>query len=379
MRATRWWCAAVALLASVGMAACGGNNNDDNDNSGSGGGTDSAAAATTTGSADTSEVPGYLGSFEPREGLGGAVPKKTIGLVNVIGSNGNAANCQANFKKAAKDLGWTVKVVDAAGDPAKMASGVNAMVTQKVDALVTVAIEPAVARQGLTAAKEAGIPTISFCGALAPPNLYDAVYAPNDNALAATVVRYMIDDLPPNAKVVAQFYDPINALKRRDVVTRALLKEAGIQIVASHQVDLANGVQDVTKSSMDMLRAHPEAQAIVLDQNFEFTPVVNAIKQAGLKTKVYGMYGDPDSYKTLRAGGPARAFSDSTSQWSGWVTADALLKYFVNKKKIDPLGGYAHPFPMSLNTSENLGKSNLQFPDIGPFYLDQWKKEGYEF
>ncbi len=364
--------AALAVAAaSLAVAACGSSNNTSSSSTASG--TPAAGGGTT------SDAPPFMGSFEPRSGRGGPVPKKTIGLVNVIASNGNAAACQANFKKAADALGWTVKTVDAQGDPAKMASGVSTMVTQKVDAIVTVAIEPSVARQGLEAAKAAGIPTISFCGALAPPNLYDAVYAPNDNALAATVVRYMIDDLPAKAKVVAQFYDPIAALKRRDVVSKALLKDAGISIVATHQVDLANGVQDVTKSSMDMLRAHPDASAILLDQNFEFTPVVNAIKRAGLKTKVYGMYGDPDSYKTLRDGGPARAFSNSTSQWSGWVAADQLLGYFVNKEKIDPLAGYQHPFPMALLTAENVGSSDQEWPDIGPFYLSQWKAEGYKF
>jgi ABC-type sugar transport system substrate-binding protein len=376
MRTTRGLCAAFVLAATLGVAACGGGGSGNNNSSDKANGSDVARTGSPT---DTSATPGYLGSFAPREGLGGTVPKKTIGLVNVIGSNGNAAACQANFEQAAKDLGWEVKTIDAQGDPAKMASGVSTMVTQKVDAIVTVSIEPSVARQGLTAAKSAGIPAISICGALAPPNLYDAVYAPNDNALSATVVRYMIDDLPAGSSVVAQFYDPIAALKRRDVVTKALLKDAGMPIVATHQVDLANGVQDVTKSSMDMLRAHPDAKAIILDQNFEFTPVVNAIKQANMDVKVYGMYGDPDSYKTLREGGPARAFSNSTSQWSGWMAADALLTYFVNKKKIDPLGGYLHPFPMALLTSENVTDSDLEWPDIGPFYLKQWKAEGFKF
>lgn len=367
--------AALVVATAIGVAGCGGSTKTVTEKSG--GGTSNQDAPSTV--AATSAVPGYLGSFDPVSGLGGDVVKKTIGLVNVIGSNGNAAACQKNFTTAAKALGWTVKTVDAAGDPAKMASGVSTMVTQKVDAIVTVSIEPAVARQGLTAAKSAGIPAISICGALSPPNLYDAVYAPNDNALAATITRYMVDDLPAKAPIVAQFYDPINALKRRDDVSKAILKSTGNPIVASHQVDLANGVQDVTKSSMDMLRAHPEAKGILLDQNFELTPVANAIKQAGLKVKVYGMYGDPDSYDSVRAGGPARAFSDSTSQWSGWMAADALLKFFVNKTKVDPLGGYLHPFPMSLVTHENVGKTDLNFPDIGPFYIKQWKAEGYKF
>jgi ABC-type sugar transport system substrate-binding protein len=363
----------AVVLAALVVAGCGGGKKKKNPSTT--GGTPTVAVQTAAAAA-----PAYLGNFDPTPGLGGQVPKKTIGFVNVLGTSPSAQLCQAEFERAAKSLGWTVKTADAAGDPAKMASDVNAMVTSNADAVVTLAIEASAAQQGLQAAKAKGIPAVSFCGALTPSPLYAGVYAPNDNALAALTVRYMIDDLPPKSSVVAQFFSPILALARRDLVAKSMLADAGMKVVASHQVDFTNPVADTVSSTLTMLRAHPEVKAIVIDQDFEFAPVVQAIKQNNLNVKVYGMYGGADALNALRAGGPARALSQSTPQSSAWTVADQLLKYFVNKKKIDPLALYDHPYPVTLITSNNVPKSNdSPFPDYGPLFQAQWKAEGYKF
>ena len=316
-------------------------------------------------------------------GLGGTVPHETIGFVNVLGTSANAQACQAEFLKAAKAVGWTVHTADAQGDPAKMASDVSAMVTAHSNAIVTIAIEQSAAEQGLTAAKAAGIPAISICGAItnngAP--LYAADYAPNDAAVSAIATRYMIDDLGGKGDVVAQFYSPIAALARRDAVAVAMIDQAGMKVVASHQVDFTNPIQDTTQSTLAMLRAHPEAKAVLVDQDFEFPAAVQAIKNAGLNVKVYGMYGEDPAFAALRAGGPARGISQSPSQDSAWTAVDQLMKFFVNKKPIDPLAGYDHPYPVTLVTAKNVSNTTYAnlFPDYGPFYIAQWKAEGYKF
>ncbi|MCW3066525.1 MAG: periplasmic binding protein/LacI transcriptional regulator [Solirubrobacterales bacterium] len=372
MRKSAAFAVTIPIFAALVVAGCGGGKKKPA----------STTAGTPTVAVQTAAVaaPAWLGSFDPTPGLGGQVPKKTIGFVNVLGSSGSAQRCQAEFEKAAKALGWTVKTADAAGDPAKMASDTSAMVTSGVDAIVNLAIEGPAAQQGLQAAKAKGIPAVSICGALSPTNLYQAVIAPNDNAVAAVSVRYMIDDLPAKAPVVAQFFSPIAALGRRDVIAKSMLADAGNKIVASHQVDFTNPVQDTVQSTLTMLRAHPEAKAVIVDQDFEFAPVVQAVKQNNLNVKVYGMYGEADASAALRKGGPARAFSQSDPEASAWVATDQLLKLFVNKKAIDPLAQYEHPFPVTLVTAGNVPKSDDNpFPDFGQLYTAQWKAEGYKF
>jgi ribose transport system substrate-binding protein len=380
---------AVAFVAiALVVAGCGGGGKKSSSssststsaNANSGGG---QSSSTVTVQQSASAVPEYLGSFAPQSGLGGKIPHKTIGFVNVLGTSANAQACQAEFLQAAHAVGWTVHATDAQGDPAKMAADVSAAVTAHDDAVVTIAIEQSAAAQGLAAAKAAGIPTISICGAItnngAP--LYSANYAPNDAAVAALTTRYMIDDLGGKGDVVAQFYSPINALARRDAVAEAMLAQAGMKVVASHQVDFGNPIQDTMQSTTTMLRAHPEAKAVLVDQDFEFQTAVQAIKNAGLNVKVYGMYGEDPAFAALRAGGPARAFSQSPSQDSAWTAVDQLVKYFVNHKPIDPMAEYDHPYPITLVTANNVPAGNYAnlFPDYGPFYEAQWKAEGYQF
>jgi ABC-type sugar transport system substrate-binding protein len=249
---------------------------------------------------------------------------------------------------------------------------------------VTVSIEQSAAEQGLTQAKAQGIPALSFCGAItnngAP--LYAGDYAPNDAAISATVTRYLIDDLGGKGNVVAQFYSPINALARRDAVAVTMLNQAGMKVVASHQVNFTNSVQDTMQSTLAMLRANPTAKAVLVDQDFEFPVAVQAIKNAGLTgVKVFGMYGGDPAFQSLRQGGPASAIAESNPEASGWTVADQLLKYFVNKKPIDPLAMYDHPYPVALVTASNVpaGPEANLFPDYGPLYEGQWKAEGYTF
>jgi ribose transport system substrate-binding protein len=377
-------CVVVCVAGALAVAGCGGSGKKSSSSSST-----SASTAASSSSAPVavqqaaSTAPEDLGSFAPVSGLGGKVPHETIGFVNVLGTSPAAQACQAQFLRAAKVLGWTVHVADAAGDPAKMASDVSAMVTAHSNAIVTVSIEQSAAQQGLTAAKAQGIPALTFCGAItnngAP--LYAGDYAPNDAAISATVTRYMIDDLGGKGNVVAQFYSPINALARRDAVAVAMINQAGMKVVASHQVDFTNPVQDTAQSTLAMLRANPSAKAVLVDQDFEFPAAVQAIKNAGLNVKVYGMYGGDPAFQTLRQGGPARAIAESNPEASGWTVADALLKYFVNKKPIDPLAGYDHPYPVTLVTAANVpaGPEANLFPDYGPLYEAQWKAEGYQF
>jgi ribose transport system substrate-binding protein len=379
----------LACVASVlAVAGCGGGSKKSSSTAASTSpstesSTNSGGSAPVQVQQSASSVPESLGSFAPQSGLGGKVPKETIGFVNVLGSSPAAQVCQADFVKAAKALGWTVHVADAQGDPAKMASDVSAMVTQHVNALVTVSIEQSAAAQGLAAAKAAKIPALTFCGAItnngAP--LYAGDYAPNDAAISATVTRYMIDDLGGKGDVVAQFYSPINALARRDAVAQTMINQAGMKVVASHQVNFTNPVQDTMQSTLAMLRANPGAKAVLVDQDFEFPVAVQAVKNAGLNVKVYGMYGGDPAFQSLRAGGPARAIAESNPEASGWTVADQLLKYFVNHKPIDPLAMYDHPYPVALVTAANVpaGPEANLFPDYGPLYEAQWKAEGYQF
>ena len=287
-----------------------------------------------------------------------ATPKITVGFLQILGASPSAQRNETQFKRAAKALGWKVNVVDAQGDPAKMASGIQSFVTQKVDAIVTIAVAPASSQQALTAAKKAGIPAITIAGPNPDPNkLYAAQIAPNDSALGAISAQHLCDTLGKGAKVVAQFFPLLDALVRRDTVAKAVFGHCGVTVVASHQVDFANAVQDSTKSTLDMLRAHPEATGVWADQDFEFAAAVNAVNQLGRgkKVKVFGFLAGAETLGTLRKGLPAVSLADANYNPCAWIAADQLLQFFGSKKPIDPNAQYnVYPINTVLITDRNV-------------------------
>jgi len=310
-------------------------------------------------------------------------PKITVGFLQILGASPSAQRNQAHFARAAKALGWKVNVVDAQGDPAKMASGIQSFVTQKVKAIVTIAVAPASAQQALTAAKKAGIPAITIAGPNPDPNkLYAAQIAPNDSALGAISAQHLCDTLGKGAKIVAQLFPPLDALERRDTVAKAVFAHCGVTIVASHQVDFANAVADSTKSTLDMLRAHPEATGVWADQDFEFSAAVNAINQLGKgkKVKVFGFLAGAETLGTLRKGLPAVSLADADYNPCAWLAADQLLQYFDNKKPIDPNAQYnIYPINTVLITNTNVPKTGNEYPypDPAKFFRARWKALGY--
>jgi len=309
-------------------------------------------------------------------------PKITVGFLNILGASPAAQRLEAQFRRAASALGWKVNVVDAQGDPAKMASGIQSFVTQKVDAIVTIAVAPSAAQQALAAAKKAKIPAITIGSPNPDPqHLYAAEISPNDSALGAITAQYLCDTLGRGAKVVAQFFPPLDALARRDAVAKAVFAHCGVTVVASHQVDFANGVQDATKSTLDMLRAHPEATGVFADQDFEFAAADNAIKQLGRtnKVKVFGFLAGAETLAEMRKGAPAAGLSDAAYNNCSWIAADQLLQYFGKKKPIDPNAQYdVVSIPTALITPANIPKGDeYPYPDPAKTFLPRWRALGF--
>ena len=92
-----------------------------------------------------------------------------------------------------------------------------------------------------------------------------------------------------------------------------------------------------------MLRAHPEATGVWADQDFEFSPAVNAVKPLGRakKVKVFGFLAGAETLGTLRKGAPG-GLRSPTRDYNpcAWLAADQLLQFFGNKKPIDPNAQY---------------------------------------
>ena len=371
-RFTRWvWCVTV-VVATTALVGCGSSSHSTT-TSGSG----SSSAATTTPAATTAAASSAVVAGK----TGGKVPAETIGIVNVAATSQVALDCQTQTVAAAKALGWTTKVLDAAGNPASMASDVSSLVTQGVSAIVNVAVPPQAAAQGLAAAAQKGIPTMQTCNTPANQPPYAASYGPSNTADAGFISQFMADDLGGKGTVVAEFESANPAVNSEDAVFLTVMKTFGIKVVATHQVNLANGTPDVMSSTLAMIRAHPGVTGEFVDIDQDFAPAVQAIVQNHLNVKVYGTSGEQQALAALRTYPTvARGIGAYDAGQSGWTAIDQLLHFFVNHTPIDPTAGWDYPYPVTVVTHAN-APANLNglFQNYGAIYLPLWKQEGYQF
>src|SRR4051794_26067839 len=122
-RLVKYFAGTLALFAlSFGVAACGSSDN-----------SSSTTASSTVASTSSNATVANSGSKVD-------LPVKTIGHLNVTRADPAAAAFEKSTEDAVKALGWKFVGVDAAGDPTKMAQGMQELVNQHVDAITSDAI-----------------------------------------------------------------------------------------------------------------------------------------------------------------------------------------------------------------------------------------------
>lgn len=303
----------------------------------------------------------------------------TIGFVEITEAAPVVLEVQKELKAGAKLLGWKVKTVNANGDPAQMAAGVSAMVNQNVDAVITLAIQPAAAAQGLAAAKAKGIPTIILgAPAIDPEKLYDVGYAPDDAKLATMVAEQMVKDLGGKGSILQFDASGQPAIEARSAALAKVLAGSGVTVAKKHETDLANGVQDTQSTISTTLRANPKINAIWASQDFAYPPAVKTVLSQNLhKAGVYSIYLSAEAYPILRKAEVPTAIADSPLRYVAWYALDSLVnKLTLNKKDwITPTS--VHELPYVLVTPKNVPATDAYpYEPFQPFFEKRWEDAG---
>lgn len=307
--------------------------------------------------------------------------KRTIGFVEITEAAPVVIETVNEFKKGAEMLGWEVKVVNANGDPAQMAAGVSAMVNQNVDAIVTMAIPPSAAAQGLNQAKAKGIPAIEIGAPVTDPEgLYAATYAPDDKKMATMVAEQMVKDLGGTGKLLELKASAQDAIALRAEALREVIEGTDIEIVAEHETDLSNPIQDTQSAVSNALRANPEINAVWAPQDFEFVPAVTTITTQKLNgAGVYSTYLNTPSFELLRKNEVPMAIADSPLRFVSWYALDALVNKFILEKDDWITDASVYELPYVLVTPENVPDEDAwPYEEFAPFFADRWTEAGID-
>lgn len=310
-----------------------------------------------------------------------AVPKKKIGLLLLAGASYAQGQIASEFKRAATTLGWDIIVRDTQGDPAKQAAGAQAFLQEKVDALVGVGVPEEPILPTLKQLKAKGIPFINAGGTITDgAKVVSAQFRGPEGVSGAIMAQFIVDTNPPGTKIAMQNFDANFGVKVRDDVVAATFKDYGMQVVATHQMDIANLVSDTLSSTKDQLAANPDLGVIYSSIDSQLPPIISLLKQLKkTNVKVYAFNADPPNTKAMR-GYPNAWVVDTPWWYTAWLTSDALLRYWAQKQPLSTANqNYKYPMPLTVTSGKDVPKnlSSSAFPDLGAKLWAKWKADGF--
>lgn len=261
------------------------------------------------------------------------------------------------FSARAAELGWTVNVVDTAGDVAAVISRIEDAVTEGVDAIV-INVDPAQVGAGLQAAADAGIPVVGMDAGTDP---LVAVNVTSDGVdMATTTANYVVEAIGGEGNIVMFTFDPFPPVQIRGAAADAIFAAApGITVLDRITPDVSDGgIADARAKMEAVLAANPEPgsiKAVWAAWDQPALGALQAIEAAGREGEgivITGIDANPQAREAIAAGGNFQASVAQDFTGIGTATADAVESI---------LGGTAPEsnviyVPTVLITAENAGQ-----------------------
>lgn len=240
------------------------------------------------------------------------------------------------FQAAAEANGWTVNVIDTAGDVAAAVSRLEDVAAQGVDAIV-INVDPAQVSVGLEAAAAAGIPVFGM-DAGADANLVTNVTS-NGYAMAAETATYVTDRLNGVGRIVMFTFDPYPPVQKRGIIADAIFANSpDIEIIDRVTPDVTDGGIADSRARMEaILAANPEAGSISAVWAAWDQPALGAlqaIEAAGREGEgivIVGIDANPQALDAIAAGNGFEASVAQDFTGIGSTVADAVARHLAGE------------------------------------------------
>jgi ABC-type sugar transport system substrate-binding protein len=339
---------------ALALAACG-SSNDSSGGSSSGASSGSSTAASSSGKKD----PG----------------SRTIGVIPSTSSSENLAVWIAQTKAAAAPFGWKVQVCDGAGNPATMESCVSSLVTQKVDAIVTMALGGPEIPNGFKQAKAAKIPLIAEGTSVNPgfEKIYDGVFADDIPAMGNITGTWITKNKPNDPVVgldVSQNYGGHGYI----VGVKAGLASGNppMKYTDLRDTNLADIVNSMKSTSQAVVRAHAGPLTYITFNDIDSSLYWADFQKAGRDKDVTMItrYDDPSTVKIMKTG--ANILVNNSKEWQHvFDMMTALAALWTSNTPLPPASQTVNtPGGGVYSIKDFPPGSNRQFP-FGPALKNQ--------
>jgi ribose transport system substrate-binding protein len=232
------------------------------------------------------------------------------------------------FQAAAEAKGWTVNVIDTAGDVAALNSRLQDVVTQEVDAIV-INVDPTQV-PALKDANDAGIPVFGMDAGSVPELVVNVTS--NGYEMAAVTASYVVDRLNGAGNVVLFEFPPYPPVQKRGVIAEAIFANSpDINIVDTVVPDVTDGGIADSRAKMEaILAANPEPGSISAVWAAWDQPALGAlqaIEAAGREDEgiiIVGIDANPQALDAITAGGNFEATIAQDFTGIGQTVADQV-------------------------------------------------------
>ncbi|RWH69083.1 sugar ABC transporter substrate-binding protein [Mesorhizobium sp.] len=239
-----------------------------------------------------------------------------VGIVSISATEANNARYIVGAKAAAKEIGWDVSVIDAAGSADQANAAIQNFAQRGSAAIVDMVFPYSSIGAGLQAAKSANIPVVTWGGGLG-----SSVAATNGSGgpMVVPVDELMLKAMSGKGSILALTYHTGEVCRNREVeLDKALAANPDIK-VTKNEVRIPGYFEDGAQYANAWLASHPAGQENLAIWGCWDDPAIGAIgslrAQGRDDVKVYGVNGNAQALENIKNGFmTATAWQDSYTE-----------------------------------------------------------------
>ena len=293
-------------------------------------------------------------------GLAHAADQPLLGIVSIAATEANNVRYIAGATAAAKEDGWTVSVVDAAGSADRANAAIQNFAERGAGAIVDMVFPWSSIGAGLAAAKAAHVPVVTWGGGLG-----GSVAATNGSGapVAQPVIDRMVADMGGKGSLLALTYRTGEVCRNREtLLDQVLAKDPGVK-VTKNEVRIPGYFEDGAQYANAWLASHPAGEGKQAIWGCWDDPAIGAIgalrAQGRDDVLVYGVNGNAQAIENiLRHHMTATAWEDSYTE--GYRMVKLLKQIKAEGANWKPV---AAEVPAVLITQDNVADFVKQHPD----------------
>ena len=288
-----------------------------------------------------------------------AADQQLVGIVSISATEANNARYIAGAQAAAKEIGWQVAVVDAAGNADQANAAIQNFAQRGAAAIVDMVFPSTSIGAGLAAAKAANIPVVTWGGGLG-----GSVAATNGSGgpMTVPVNDLMIKTMDGKGSLLELTYHTGEVCRNREIELDNALKSRPDIKATKNEVRIPGYFEDGAQYANAWLASHPAGKENLAIWGCWDDPSIGAIgalrSQGRNDVKVYGVNGNAQALEDIKKGlMRATAWQDSYTEGSN------MIKLLPEIVKAGP--GWtpkAVEVPAVLVSSENIDKFLADHP-----------------